>query len=55
MEVKSTDISFKTMMIFTTEMINLLKMKYPFSPINNWEGVSCAAIISDVADLSDFQ
>lgn len=38
MEVKSTDISFKTMMIFTTEMINLLKMKYPFSPINNWKG-----------------
>ena len=38
MEVKSKDMSFKTMMVFTTEMINLLRVKFPSSSIDDWQG-----------------
>lgn len=38
MEVKSKDMSFKTMMVFATEMINLLRVKFPSSSIDDWQG-----------------
>lgn len=38
MDVKSNDLSFKTMMVFATEMINLLKVKFPHSSIDDWQG-----------------
>ena len=38
MEVKSKDMSFKTMMVFATEMINLLKVRFPSSSIEDWQG-----------------
>ena len=38
MEVKSKDMSFETMMVFATEMINLLRVKFPSSSIDDWQG-----------------
>ncbi|WP_154652953.1 hypothetical protein [Segatella albensis] len=38
MEEKSTDMSFKTMMVFATEMINLLKVRFSSSSIEDWQG-----------------
>ena len=38
MEEKLTDMSFKTMMVFATEMINLLRVKFPSSSIEGWQG-----------------
>ena len=38
MEAKSTDMSFKTMMVLATEMINLLRVKFPSSSIEDWQG-----------------
>ncbi len=38
MDVKSNNLSFKTMMVFATEMINLLKVKFPHSSIDDWQG-----------------
>ena len=38
LEVKSKDMLFKTMMVFATEMINLLRVKFPSSSIEDWQG-----------------
>ena len=38
MDVKSKDLSFETMMVFATEMINLLRAKFPSSSIEDWQG-----------------
>ena len=38
MEEKSTDMSFKTMMVLATEMMNLLRVKFPSSSIEDWQG-----------------
>ena len=35
---KPTDKEFNIMMVFATEMINLLKVKFPYSSIEDWQG-----------------
>ena len=38
LEVKSKDMLFKTMMVLATEMMNLLRVKFPSSSIEDWQG-----------------